>query len=101
MRIPALTRAAALLVAALLLTDLAAAQGVPQPAPANPLPPSQQKAPQIPPAQQEANQKDKLPVITPPAQIDPNMVKPAPDVGPNSTPVVKPPPNPNDGAVPK
>ncbi|MEI9982903.1 MAG: hypothetical protein WDN69_06605 [Aliidongia sp.] len=56
MRSPALTRSAALLVAALLLTDLAGAQGVPQPAPANP-PPSQQKAPQIPPAQQERTRK--------------------------------------------
>ncbi len=83
MRSPIRAAGTALMLSALMLPSLALAQ-----APGNPPPPSQQKPPEIPPAQQEAGQKDKLPVIKPPAQIDPGMVKPAPDAGPNSTPVV-------------
>jgi len=95
MRSPIRAAGAALILSAFMLPCLALAQ-----APATP-PPSQQKSPEIPPAQQEAGQKDKLPVIKPPAQIDPGMVKPAPDAGPNSTPVVKPPPANGDPVVPK
>jgi hypothetical protein len=86
MRSPIRAAGAALILSALILPSLALAQ-----APATPPPP----------AQQEAGQKDKLPVIKPPAQIDPGMVKPAPDAGPNSTPVVKPPPGNGDPVVPK
>ena len=95
MRSPIPAARAALVISALLLPGLAAAQ-----VPANP-PPSQQKPPEIPPARQEAGQKDNLPVIKPPPQIDRSMVKPAPDTGPNSTPVVTPPPNGADPVVPK
>jgi hypothetical protein len=42
-------------------------------------------------------------VITPPKHVDPEMQKPAPDVGPQSTPVIPPPgtPNNNPGVQPK
>lgn len=101
MRSPIRAAGAALVISAFVLPGLATAE-----APANPPPPaqsapSQQKPPEISPAQQEAGQKDKLPVIKPPAQIDQGMVKPAPDAGPNSTPVIKPPPGNGDPVVPK
>ena len=101
MRSPIRAAGAALILSALMLPGLMLAQapGNP-PQPAQP-PPSQQKSPEIPPAQQEARQKEQLPVIKPPSQIDPTMVKPAPDTGPNSTPVVKPPPGNGDPVVPK
>ena len=101
MRSPIHAAGAALILSALMLPGLMLAQapGNP-PQPAQP-PPAQQRPPEIPPAQQEARQKEQLPVIKPPSQIDPTMVKPAPDAGPNSTPVVKPPPGNGDPVVPK
>ena len=101
MRSPIRAAGAALIMSALMLPGLMLAQapGNP-PQPAQP-PPAQQKPPEIPPAKQEARQKEQLPVIKPPSQIDPTMVKPAPDAGPNSTPVVKPPPGNGDPVVPK
>ncbi len=96
MRSPIYAAAAALVISAVALPGLVAAQ-----APGNPPSPSQQKPPEIPPAEQQAKQKDALPVIKPPAQMDKDMVKPAPDAGPNATPVVKPPPGNGDPVVPK
>ncbi len=101
MRNPIRATGAALILSAFLLPGLAAAQAPGNPPPAQPAP-SQQKPPESPaPAGQEAQQKGNLPVIKPPAQIDPAMVKPAPDAGPNATPVVTPPPGNGAPLVPK
>ena len=101
MRSPIRAVGAALIMSALMLPGLMHAQAPGNPPPSAQPPPAPQKPPELPPAQQEAKQKDKLPVIKPPSQIDPGMVKPAPDAGPNSTPVVKPPPANGDPVMPK
>ena len=112
MRVLHLTPKALAVAAALALASAAAAQVTPQTDPNGQIdpdktPPEKYGAPIKPrpmPLDKNATGSVDSPhgsVIAPQPGIDPNMTKPPPNPGPDSTPIIKPPPNGKNPSVPE